>query len=108
MDLASKNCTPDKNGKGKLNIEKIKEYLSFVPQWMLIGDTIQKEYKFTGFEDSMDFVNKVAEIADRENHHPDIYIFFSKVRLSLSTHSAKGLTENDFILATKINKLLNN
>lgn len=105
MDLASKNCTPDKNGKGKFNIEKIKEYLSFIPQWMLIGDTIQKEYRFSDFKESMNFVNKVAEIADRENHHPDIYIFFDKVHLTLSTHAAKGLTENDFILAAKINNL---
>lgn len=95
------------NTKGKLGIEKIKQYLSSVPSWMLIGDTVQKEFQFKDFKGSMEFVSKIAKIAQEENHHPDIYIFFDKVRLTLTTHSAKGLTENDFILATKINNLTN-
>lgn len=53
----------------------------------------------------MNFVNKVAEIANAENHHPDIYIFYNKVKLELSTHAVGGLSENDFILAAKINRL---
>lgn len=103
IDLASKKCVPYKTGEGRLDIKKIKEYLPAVPEWLLIGDTIQKELRFKDFKQSMNFVNKVAEIAEVENHHPDIYVFYNKVRLILSTHAAKGLTENDFILAAKIN-----
>ena len=106
-DLTKKHCIPCENGEGKLDINKIKEYLPLVENWLLIGDTIKRDFKFKDFKQAMDFVNKVAGIAESEGHHPDIYIFYNKVNLSLSTHSAKGLTENDFILAAKINVLRN-
>lgn len=76
-----------------------------IPGWFLIGDEIKKDFKFKNFKESMDFVNKVAGVAESEGHHPDIYIFYDKVNLSLYTHAAKGLTENDFIMAAKINAL---
>jgi 4a-hydroxytetrahydrobiopterin dehydratase len=66
------------------------------------GTGISKEYKFKDFLGAMNFVKKVAKIAQKENHHPDIHIFYNKVLLELSTHSIGGLSENDFILATKI------
>lgn len=105
VDLASKKCAPCESGEGKLHIEKIKEYLKVVPDWLLIGDTIKKEFNFKDFKQAIKFINKVAEVAETEGHHPDIYIFYNKVELSLSTHAANGLTENDFILAAKINSL---
>jgi 4a-hydroxytetrahydrobiopterin dehydratase len=104
-DLTKKHCIPCENGEGKLDINKIKEYLPLVENWMLIGDTIKRDFKFKNFKEAIDFVNKVAKIAEDEGHHPDIYIFYNKVNLSLSTHAAKGLTENDFILAAKINAI---
>ena len=104
-DLLKKHCVPCENGEGKLDINKIKEYLPLVENWMLIGDQIKRDFKFKNFKEAMDFVNKVAEIAEEEGHHPDIYIFYNKVNLSLWTHAAKGLTENDFILAAKVNAL---
>lgn len=104
-DLTKKHCVPCENGEGKLSINQIKGYLPVVPGWFLIGEAIKKDFKFKDFKESMDFVNKVAGIAESEGHHPDIYIFYNKVNLSLSTHAAKGLTENDFILAAKINAL---
>lgn len=105
-DLIKKHCVPCESGEGKLEINKIKEYLPLVHDWMLIGDTIKRDFKFKDFKEAINFTNKVAEIAEEEGHHPDIYIFYNKVSLSLSTHAAKGLTENDFILAAKINATL--
>lgn len=64
--------------------------------------SITKEFKFKDFKEAIAFVNKIAEIAESEGHHPDICVFYNKVKLTLFTHSAKGLTEKDFILAAKI------
>lgn len=83
----------------------IKEFLPQVPNWLLIGDEIKREYKFKHFSESMDFIKKVADIAEKEGHHPDIFISYNKVILTLTTHAAKGLTKNDFIMAAKINQL---
>lgn len=105
-DLTKKHCVPCKNGEGKLSINKIKEYLPAVAGWFLVGDEIKRDFQFKNFKEAMDFVNKVAGIAESEGHHPDIYIFYNKVNLSLWTHAAKGLTENDFIMAAKTNALL--
>jgi len=66
---------------------------------------ISKEFQFKNFDKAMDFVNSVADIAEQEGHHPDITILYDKVLLKLSTHAIKGLSENDFILAAKINSI---
>ena len=106
-DLIKKHCVPCKNGEGKLDINQIKNYLPLVENWFLVGDQIKRDFKFKNFKQSMDFVSKVADIAESENHHPDIYIFYNKVNLTLYTHAVKGLSENDFILAAKVNQLMN-
>ncbi len=66
---------------------------------------IFKEYKFKDFIGAINFVNRISEIAEEEGHHPDIHIFYNKVLLELSTHSAGGLTEKDFALAEKIDEI---
>ncbi len=66
------------------------------------GKSISKEFVFKNFDKAMDFVNVVADLAEIEGHHPDINISYNKVNLKLTTHSVKGLSENDFILASKI------
>jgi 4a-hydroxytetrahydrobiopterin dehydratase len=104
-DLIKKHCVPCENGEGKLEINKIKEYMLLVENWFLVGDTIRKDYKFKNFKESMSFVNKVADIAETEGHHPDLSISYDKVNVSLTTHAAKGLTENDFVMAAKINAI---
>ncbi len=104
-DLTKKKCVPCEMGEGRLGIEKIKDYLKECSGWLLIGDTIAKEYIFKGFKEAMRFVLKISELAEKEGHHPDIFISYNKVRLTLSTHSAGGLTENDFILAAKVNQI---
>lgn len=101
--LLNKKCVPCETGEGKLEIEKVKEYLKAIPDWLLIGDTIVKEFKFKDFVRAMKFVNSVADLAEAEGHHPDIAVSWNKVKLTLYTHAASGLTENDFILAVKIN-----
>lgn len=102
-DLTKKKCVPCETGEGKLDTAKVKEYLKAVHDWFLIGDTIVREYKFRDFKESMSFVNRVADLAEEEGHHPDIFVSYNKVKLTLMTHAAGGLTENDFILAAKIN-----
>ncbi len=79
--------------------------LSEIPGWILKDNSIEREFLFKDFRESMDFVNKVAEAANQEDHHPDIHIFYNKVRIELTTHKIKGLSKNDFILAAKINAL---
>lgn len=88
--------------------DKAQLYLDQVPNWQLVGDKIMKikrEFRFRNFKESMTFVNRVAILAEEEGHHPDIYIFYNKVRLELFTHAAGGLSENDFIMAAKINQI---
>lgn len=88
--------------------EEANKYLSETLGWKLADDkkSIDRDFKFKDFKGSMNFVNAVAVIANEEGHHPDIYIFYDKVKLALSTHAIGGLSENDFILAAKINRLL--
>lgn len=77
---------------------------------MLIRDgthKIRKQFKFKDFKKAMEFVNEVADLAESEGHHPDIKIVYNKVQLDLFTHAVGGLSENDFIMASKINKIRN-
>lgn len=78
-----------------------------VPKWKIRKDEprLWREYTFKDFARAMKFVTKVAEIAESENHHPDIHIHYNKVKLVLWTHDLGGLSENDFILAAKIDEL---
>ena len=86
------------------------EYDSFLRTelegWVDVDEKrIEKEYKFKNFKQALEFVNKVGDIAELEGHHPDIFLHgWNKVKLTLSTHAIGGLSENDFILATKIDK----
>jgi 4a-hydroxytetrahydrobiopterin dehydratase len=84
--------------------EQAEKYLAELSGWLLDEKEtgIFKEYKFKDFLEAINFVNKIAKIAEEEGHHPDIHVFYNKVLLNLSTHSIGGLSENDFILVTKI------
>ena len=85
-----------------LSENEIAKKLSGLEAWGLVGNQIVKQYKFKNFVGSMGFVTKVAILAERADHHPDILIEYSKVKISLSTHSEGGLTEKDFNLAKEI------
>jgi 4a-hydroxytetrahydrobiopterin dehydratase len=84
---------------------ELKERLKRIPEWELEKKHIERTFEFDDFTDSIDFVNAVAEVAEDEEHHPDIDIRYNKVRLVLSTHSKGGLTELDFALAERIDTL---
>ncbi len=104
MNLLSKKCIPCEGGMDPLTDVEVRNYMPDVPGWNVSSDSkeISKEYKFKDFIGAINFVNKVAEIAEGEGHHPDIKINYNKVKLTHSTHAIGGLSENDFILAAKI------
>ena len=82
-------------------------YMEDVPGWSLSLDGLKifRDFEFKNFVEAIAFVNKVADIANQEDHHPDISINYSKVEITLWTHAIGGLSENDFILASKINEI---
>jgi 4a-hydroxytetrahydrobiopterin dehydratase len=88
-----------------LKPETVQVLLDEVPKWQLGDNSIGRTFEFEGFQPAIEFVNRLAKEAEEMNHHPDIDIRWNKVRLVLSTHSAGGLTDLDFMLATKIDKL---
>ncbi len=91
----------------KLNDEQIQESLSRLKDWTKDGDFLTRDLKFENFKSAMEFVNRVADEAEAQDHHPDILIHgWNKVRLSVMTHSVGGLTEKDFKLAERINGLV--
>ncbi len=107
MDLTQKKCVACEGGIPPLGKEGAEEYLPQVPAWKPSADytAISREFSFDDFKQAMIFINKVAALAEEEGHHPDIHIFYNRVKLELSTHALGGLSENDFILAAKIDKL---
>jgi len=107
MDLSKKKCIPCEGGVPPLNEKEVSEYIKLISDdWKVIEKTkISKELFFVSYRQTMDFVNKVADLAESEGHHPVMHIFFGRIMLELWTHSINGLSENDFILASKIDKL---
>ncbi|MCQ4924491.1 4a-hydroxytetrahydrobiopterin dehydratase [Tissierella carlieri] len=106
-DLLSKKCIPCSIGAIPLNQEEIYDYSKNLKDgWQVIeGKYIEKTYKFKDFIEALNFTNKIGELAEKEGHHPDIYLSWGKVALKLWTHKIKGLHENDFILAAKIDNI---
>jgi 4a-hydroxytetrahydrobiopterin dehydratase len=88
-----------------MKADELKTRLKKIPEWELEKKHIERTFEFDDFADAIDFVNAVAEVAEEEEHHPDIDIRYNKVRLVLSTHSKGGLTELDFGLAERIDTL---
>ena len=105
MELHKKKCVPCENGGTPLTEAEAIKNLGKVPGWKLDERKIAREFVFQDFKDAMKFVNTVSDIAEEEGHHPDIHIHWNKVLLELWTHSMNGLSENDFIVAAKINVL---
>lgn len=107
-DLTKKHCVPCEGGTPPLSDEKEDEFIKQIAEWILLRDgthKITRQFKFENFKKAMGFVNKVADLAEEEGHHPDIKIVYNKVQLDLFTHAVGGLSENDFIMASKINKI---
>ena len=105
MDLAQKKCVPCEGGREAFSAEDVHVYLLDTPLWQAVDDKkITREFKFKDFIAAINFVNAIADIAEEEGHHPDLHIFYNRVIVELTTHAVKGLTENDFIMAAKINQ----
>jgi 4a-hydroxytetrahydrobiopterin dehydratase len=106
--LASKSCVPCRGGMEPLSPEAARGLLSAAPGWRLEENATRlvRRFEFQNFVEAMKFLNRVADVAEREGHHPDIAVHWNKVDLTLWTHKIGGLHENDFILAAKVNRLL--
>lgn len=107
-DLAQKHCVPCRGGVPPLEGREIEELLARLGGgWEVVdGHHLQKEYRFDDFKGALDFTNRVGEIAESEGHHPDIYLAWGSVRLTVWTHKIDGLTESDFVLAAKADEVL--
>lgn len=107
-DLTHKKCTPCEGGTPPLSKVQSTELLKQIPEWEITDDgkKITRTFTFANFVESVDFINKVKDIAEGENHHPDLHLHsYKNVTVDLSTHAIKGLSENDFIVAAKIDAL---
>ena len=103
-DLSQKRCVPCEGGMPPLPEDKVQELIKQVPDWSLEEGKVIRKFQFKNFREAIDFVNNVAEIAESENHHPNISIYgWNKVKLTFFTHAIRGLSENDFIMAAKVN-----
>jgi len=107
MDLSKKKCKPCEGGVAPLDQKEVAEYLNQIKDdWKFTDkNKISKEFLFVNYRHTMDFVNKVADLAEEEGHHPVMHVYFGRVIIELWTHAINGLSENDFILASKIDKL---
>ena len=107
-ELAQKTCIPCKGGVPPLKGEELKTVLEKLGKgWNLIEEHhLEKEYSFKNFREGLDFTIKVGELAENQAHHPDIYLAWGKVRLTVWTHKIDGLTESDFIFAAKADQEL--
>jgi 4a-hydroxytetrahydrobiopterin dehydratase len=107
-ELASKKCVPcEGDDFPALTKEQAADFMMHVPLWSINDEStaINRTFRFKNFKDALAFTNEVGAIAEEQGHHPDIALAWGKVGISLTTHSIKGLSENDFIVAAKIDLL---
>ena len=104
MDLTAKKCVACEGDVRPLNRVEAEVLLKQVPGWTLSEDAaaIMRTYSFKNFAQALAFVNKVGAVAESEGHHPDIELGWGRVKITLTTHAIKGLSENDFIVAAKV------
>ena len=102
--LASKKCTACERGTPPIDEKEQQDLLKQLQDgWRIVdGHHLQRTYRFDDFKSALDFTNRVGELAEQEGHHPNIELSYGQVGITLWTHAANGLTENDFILAAKI------
>ena len=107
MDLTQKKCVPCEIGTPPLSLDQYEPLLKQLKlDWEVIENKkIKHEFKFDSYMAGVEFANKVARLAEKENHHPNIHIYYGRVVIDLTTHNIRGLSENDFILAAKIENL---
>ena len=111
-DLLNKKCVPCEGGIIPFDISEIHKYQKKVDGWNIIKNEsniflLEKKFTFKNFVESQNFVNEVGKISENENHHPDIVFGWGYAKINITTHAIEGLSENDFILAAKIDKMIN-
>ncbi len=105
-ELAERQCVPCRGGVPPLTAEQIQPLIAELRDWQVInGHHLQKAYSFKNFRETLDFVNRVGELAEEQGHHPDICFGWGKADITIWTHKIDGLTESDFVLAAKIDRL---
>jgi 4a-hydroxytetrahydrobiopterin dehydratase len=105
-DLASKTCVPCRGGVPPLKGRELEDLERQAPGWRTVNEHhITKTFSFPDFKTALAFVNKVGDLAESQGHHPEILLDWGRAEVTTWTHSIDGLTENDFILAAKINKI---
>ena len=106
MSLAEKTCVPCRGGIPPLTADEIQPLAAQLPLWTVVGTHhIEKTLGFSDFKTALEFVNQVGELSEAQGHHPDILLAWGRVGVKIWTHKIDGLTENDFILAAKIDGL---
>ena len=111
-DLLKKKCVPCEGGVSAFDISEIHKYQKKIDGWDVLKNDkdkffLKKDFKFKNFEKSQKFVNEVGNISEEEGHHPDINFGWGYAIINISTHAIEGLSENDFILAAKIDQIFN-
>ena len=109
-DLINKQCIPCEGGVSALELSEIHKYQNKVYGWNVKKNEkqiyfLEKNFKFKDFINSQNFINKVGEISEKENHHPDVSFGWGYAKILITTHAIEGLSENDFILAAKIDQI---
>ena len=108
MTLADQNTEQITEDNKPLSIEEAKKMLEDLPDWKLDedGDELKRKFRFENFKQAMAFVNRIADLAEENDHHPDFEISYNVVELEFTTHKIDGLSKNDFIMAAKVSKLV--
>lgn len=104
MGLAEERCEAPKEGDRPLSAEEAAELARETPRWSVREKEIEREFGLKDFREAIDFVNRVAEVAEEQDHHPDVSISYGTVTLTLTTHKIGGLSRNDFIVAAKVDE----
>jgi len=104
--LAERNCVPCRGGVPALRGEELAALARELPEWQVVDEHhLRRSFKFRDFRTALDFVNRVGELAEQQGHHPDLFLAWGRVDVTTWTHKINGLTESDFILAAKIDRL---
>jgi len=105
-ELSERQCVPCRGGVPPLKGDEIKNFLRQLDGWQVVNEHhLEKTYPFNDFRESLHFVNRIGELAEAQGHHPDICFGWGKAEVKIWTHKIDGLTESDFVLAAKIDKL---
>jgi 4a-hydroxytetrahydrobiopterin dehydratase len=105
-DLADKTCVPCRGDVPPLRGKELEELERQLPDWEVVeGHHLRREFRFRNFREALDFVNRVGELAEEQGHHPDIDFGWGRAAITVFTHKIDGLTESDFVLAAKVDRL---